>query len=252
LIILIILGSILFWFKGFSALKRMLLIKTHQHFLGTQAGFITALLLDMLVGSFHNYPLSFCFSFLFLGIIYSEKQRFILVILFFLAQMLITYFYQNQISFLMLFLSPLLNFAFALALPFIFILSYPLWNWQLHVGLGLMKGLQGLIDFSAALVGQFPLISIHVGILVCLIFLTLNQKRAFSISLIALSSPLNIEKSKFPSLSRYEFVPVGKLLVVTQQGKIKFEDGSCERQLIQGLWWQKCSPKRKSTRYKMN
>jgi competence protein ComEC len=74
LAILMVLGIGLFLIAGQGALKRMVAIKINLTLFGQKEGFILALVFDVLLGSFTNSPLSFCYSFLFLGIIYSKKN----------------------------------------------------------------------------------------------------------------------------------------------------------------------------------
>lgn len=109
-VILFILAAGVFSLSGQGALKRMALIKLQQRWFDQKSGFLVAMLMDMLFGSFFNSPLSFTYSFLFLGLIYSGNSW--LFLWFFFAQALIAYFQGELISPLILIFSPLLNLIF--------------------------------------------------------------------------------------------------------------------------------------------
>jgi SsrA-binding protein len=58
---------------------------------------------------------------------------------------------------------------------------------------------------------------------------------------------------KIPNFGSYEFIPRGDVIkrIENEKGElVYFSDGKCQRELIRGVWWEKCSPKRKSTRKK--
>ncbi len=105
--ILLFTGIALFFTSGLIALKRMVVIKIHQKALGLHLGFLLSLGVDILVGSFQTNTLSFTYSFLFLGIIYSGLQGIGLIVWFFIGQVLIAYFQNSDVSVLVLFLSPI-------------------------------------------------------------------------------------------------------------------------------------------------
>jgi hypothetical protein len=113
----------LFFIPGQGALKRMSLIKLNQKIYGSKLGFVIALVLDTLFGTFQSGALSFTYSFLFLGIIYSGLEGIGLIFWFFLAQIILAYFQGTDISPLLLVLSPVLNLGFGVAMPLLFILA---------------------------------------------------------------------------------------------------------------------------------
>lgn len=252
LIILLMVGLAVFSLEGQGALKRMVLIKWHQELLGQKTGFIVALILDVLWGSFADSPLSFAYSFLFLGLIYSEPK--FLFLWFFLAQGIIAHFNGVHLSPLMLLLSPLLNFSFAMAMPFLLLLAIPLWHWQADLGLIILNGLQKLVHLSASLNSYVPAWEIHLGTLLCFGLFYYSRKKELALSLFLLSSGVNLDRERIPGSSRYDFIPLGEVLKIVQREKdtvIYFTDGRCSRRLIRGVWWEKCSPRRKSTRKKI-
>lgn len=250
LIVLVLIGCGVFSMSGQGALKRMVLVKLGQKLFTRKSGFILALLLDLLFGSFTDSPLSFCYSFLFLGLIYSGSGW--LFLWFFFAQSLIAYFNGELISPLIMVFSPLLNMAFAAAMPFLFLLAYPLWSWQLSLGLSILKVLQKLVEVSAHSSAYVPFWEINIVTLFCFALFYFGRKKSLALVLFFISFSLNLDQTKNPSFGPYDFVPQGKILkiVSSEAGEIIYwSDGKCRRELVRGIWWEKCSPKRKrSTR----
>lgn len=250
--ILLLVGTGIFSMTGQGALKRMVLIKLNQHVLGQKTGFVLALLMDMLVGSFSDSPLSFCYSFLFLGIIYSGSS--LLFLWFFFAQSLIAYFSGDLISPLIMVLSPLLNVAFAIAMPLLFLLAIPLCHWQVNVGLKILSGLQKLVELSAHASQMVPSWEINVGVLICFGLFFYRKRIALAVALLFLTFSLNQDQNKIPSFGRYDFIPQGQALKIIpdEAGEtVYFSDGKCKRELVRGIWWEKCSPRRRSNKNKI-
>jgi competence protein ComEC len=248
LILLLALGLGIFSLVGQSALKRMMMIKIGQHFCGQRIGFMIALLGDILFGSFDQSPLSFCYSFLFLGIIYSKTK--LIFIWFFFAQCLITFFSGSFISPLLLILSPLLNVAFAFAMPLLLILAIPLWKWQLQIGLGILSLLQNMVLLSVKLTNLFPVWEVNFFFLLCFAFVYLKKKTSLVITILFICNGLNLESLKKTTFGSSEFVPQGREIKrMWKEDKliVKWSDGQCEKQLTNGLWWEKCSPLRRSS-----
>jgi MFS family permease len=253
LLVLIILGSALFFMPGLTALKRMLTIKTHQEVFGMHAGFCLALMADMLFGSFQNGALSFTYSFLFIGIIYSGLQGLSLIIWFFIAQIILAYFQNADISPLILLASPILNLCFGFVMPLLFLLAFPLWDWQLFTGIQIIKGLQYLVTFFSNLSIRLPMIEIHSVILICVGFLVFRNYRWALIAFVLLSSSLNLDRESIPSMPSKEFSPQGNIVETFYREKdvvVYFKDGKCRMKLVQGFWFENCSPVRRSSRKK--
>lgn len=250
-ILLLVIGCGVFSMTGQGALKRMVLIKINQHLLGRKTGFVLALILDILMGSLNDSPLSFCYSFLFLGIIYSGSGW--LFLWFFFAQSLIAYFSGELISPLIMILSPLLNLAFAAAMPMLFILAFPLWNWQVEVGLRILSFLQQLVELSANVSVYVPSWEINTGVLICFAFFYFKQRQLLALSLLCLTLSLNLDPEKNPSFGPYDFVPQGRILKIVSNdvGEVVYwSDGKCKRELVRGIWWEKCSPKKRRSNRK--
>lgn len=250
---LILVGSLFFFLPGLGALKRMLVIKTHQHVLGLHAGFICALLVDVFFGTFQTGALSFTYSFLFLGIIYSGAKGVALILWFFVGQIFLAYFQNSDISLLLLIFSPILNFAFGITMPVLFALSFPLWDWQLSIGLFLLKYLQSMVSLFSDFIFQLPFIEVHIGVLLFIALLIYKKRKEGLILFCLLTPSLNMDRQKAPGPSTNEFVPRGKLTetrISEDFVSVSYEDGNCRLRQVRGLWHENCSPKRRSSRSK--
>jgi hypothetical protein len=248
LILLFVLGLGVGLLPGFSALKRMMLIKGHQKILGTHLGFITALLIDILFGTFQNNTLSFTYSFLFLGIIYSGLEGLGLIFWFFFAQILLAYFQGDHISFFLLVFSPMLNLIFSLIMPILFIISFPLWSWQIDLGILLLNFFQYLVDIFALITTFLPSIEVHSFTLLALLCFLLKKFKMMIYILFLFSHNLNLETGTNPSQPRYYFQPteVKKVFHSNKDLVVYFKNGKCRYKLMRGYWWESCSPKRRS------
>jgi hypothetical protein len=245
--LLSLIGLALCFLPGQSALKRMTLVKTAQQFVGMKSGLILAFLIDIFWGSFSDSPLGFTYSFLFLGIIYSGMKGISIIVWFFIAQILIAFIQGSLISPLLLFISPVINFTLTLILPLLFLMAWPLWNWQLATGLWLLSLLQDLVSFCYKIVMNFPLLEINiifVLLIYCLIFR--RGKEALLISVL-MTTDLNSDLAKIRLSGSYEWQPQGRIIKIVGD-KIYRKDGICKRELIRGMWWENCSPRKRSSR----
>jgi competence protein ComEC len=114
--LLLLLISIMTLFMGdYNALRRMAIF-------GLTKNFIVTFIIDFFLGGWHQSPFSFALSFLFLGLILINKNnpKKILARDFFIAQILIAYFFQQQVYpigfFIGFFLTPIISSLFPLYL----------------------------------------------------------------------------------------------------------------------------------------
>ena len=250
----LLLGLCFFFLPGMSALKRMLTIKSSQSIFGFKLGFLLAIIFDLTMGTFQDSPLGMTYSLMFLGLIYSGRTGLVLAFWIFLAQMMIAYFQGSFISPLLILLNPLLSLLFGLIMPILLLLSWPLADWQLDAGLGLLGSIQFLIDHSTAIVRFFPQWEIHSGIVLLVLSFGLKKWKGFGACLLLLSGGLNLDLAKSPTLGTKEFYPQGRFLVIMESKKgVKafYEDGNCEAILSRGQWFERCSPVKRSTRKTM-
>lgn len=247
--ILGLIGIALAFLPGQSALKRMTMIKIQQQFFGAKTGFLIALILDILWGSFAGSPLGFTYSFLFLGIIYSGAKGLTLFAWFFLAQVMISFVQGTFVSPLLILISPLINSILAIFLPFLFLLSWPLLDWQLESGLTLLRIMQMIVSFCYKLVIAFPVLEVNAGLLLIFILFLSRKFRIASLACILLTVDLNSENSRIPRSGSYDWQASG-VIIKTVDSKIYRVDGICRRDLVKGVWFETCSPRRRSRRNK--
>ena len=250
----LLLGLGFFFLPGMSALKRMLFIKSSQTIFGFKQGFILAVIFDLTWGTFQDSPLGMTFSLMFLGLIYSGRTGLVLAFWIFLAQMMIGYFQGSFISPFLIILNPFLSLLFGIIMPLLLLLSYPLAQWQLLLGLEILRGIQYLIDCSAGLVQLFPQWEIHIGMVAVVILFSLREWKLLGVCLLMFTGSLNLDLTKAPDLGTKEFYPQGEFMMsfVSKKGlKAYYKDGRCEAILSQGQWYERCSPFKGSTRKTM-
>lgn len=246
---LLAVGLAVSFLPGLLALKRMVIIKSTQKLLGMKTGFIGGLILDMLFGSFQSGALSFTYSLLFLSIIYSGAKGIGLILWFFIGQLIVAYYQGNDISPLILVFSPLINLAFTFAMPLLFLLAFPLWDWQLRIGIYILGGIQKFVIGFSDLSSSLPLIEVHAFLLLLVFFVVIRRFKIILFGILVFSNSLNSDHARFPSMPSKEFVPAGKVLETIYREKdvvVKFQDGKCRMKLVQGIWWENCSPIRGS------
>ncbi len=253
LYLLMLLGVGIMALPGFSALKRMILIKMCQRMFDLKLGFILAGSLDIMVGTFQTSTISFTYSFLFLGIIYSGFSGLRLVIWFFIAQLLLAYFQGQEVSPLLLMLSPVLNLIFTGVMPLLFILAIPLVKWQLEAGINILRGVQEIVSWSANLAVQIPTIEVNIVTLILAGLFVCGRRRMIPVLLMVFCASLNIDTTREPGAPAKEFVPSGQVEEVVYgelENRIRFSDGRCRYRLVRGHWYESCSPRRRSGRIK--
>ncbi|GEM_PF-1091819 len=249
--VIILLGIALSFLPGMAALKRMLLIKGHQKVLGLKSGFAAALIVDIFFGSFQSSTLSFTYSFLFLGIIYSGVRGGGLIIWFFMGQILLAYFQNSDISFLLLLFSPLLNLGFTILMPLLFLMSFPLWDWQLHLGISLLGIMQKLVNFCSSITLQFTAMEVNIIFLIMVGFFLVRRYKAIIVLALFFCSGLNVDRARAPGMPTNEFVPQGEITKTIYSEKevmVYFRDGKCRMRLVRGFWWENCSPSKRGSR----
>lgn len=249
LLLYILLAIPLYFIPGLAALKRMLLIKCGQQLTGQKTGFFIAITLDLIWGSFQQAPLSMTYSFLFLGIIYSGSRGLNLLFWFFVAQAFLALFQNVQLSPLILFINPVLSMLFGMAMPVLFALSIPLWDWQVTIGLYILKILQKIVDHCFYFTTIFPTWEMSIYFVLIFSFLVSKRWKSLGITILILSGSLNIDLQKNMNIGTNEFVPRGSLIKIVygnDTDRIYLSDGSCKRKLVRGIWFENCSPRKGS------
>jgi len=247
--ILFFLALIFLFIPGQWAIKRVLHLKIGQQFLGMNGGFFIAICIDIFSGALFHSPLSFAFSYLFLSLIMSKNI--FLNAHFYFSQMLIFYFSSDLISPLLIFLSPLLNILLTIAFPFLVILSFPNADWSFESGLTIMKILQSCVEFATKITTSFPLWEINLGFLLITYFIYRSNRRMIFICLFLMSHNLDMPKKSQLRLGSYDYTPRDNPIKMVQKNDymiVYYKEGKCMRDLRYGVWWEKCSPKKRSTR----
>ena len=141
---LLLISAMIFFLPGFEALKRIVLMKNLElypkylpAFLKKRYSlFLTVFLFFFLIGDFFSNPLSFAFSFLFLGVIYAQEEitlkSWILAFWgLFLAQLIVQIFFPMNVSLGSFFLGYILGIFFNFLFPFMIIFYFLLiGGWQ--------------------------------------------------------------------------------------------------------------------------
>lgn len=162
----LILSALIFFLPGFEALKRIVLIKNLElypkklpHLLKDRYTlFLAVFTLFFFLGDFFRNPLSFAFSFLFLGVIYAQEDLSIKswVLTFwglFFAQLLVQIFFPMNISLGSFFIGYLLGMLFNLLFPFMIIFYLLI--------------ISGLFSTSLTIMALWPVKFFHSIVLIC-------------------------------------------------------------------------------------
>lgn len=244
---LLILSFLLFTLPGLEPLKRMGLIKLINQRCDKTLSLTISAIICLFLGQLNNSPLSFIFSFFFLGVIYSGLKNIALIIWFFIGQLLICFFQGESISFLNLLFSPLANFILGLITPILFLLSYPLWDSPLAIGINIIKSFDKIVELLYVLTLKAPSVEVHSFTVILVVLMLLRQMKLFLIGLLLFSSTLNLEKAPRRWNERYYFEPSEKALRLQQKNGIIYSfyrDGKCMERIVLGRWEKRCSPKR--------
>lgn len=236
-----------FQLPGQDALKRMSIVKVSQNYLGKRMGFGLSMFVTLTMGQLNSSPLSFIFSFFFLGVIFSGLKGLALIIWFFLGQTLITFLSGGHVSILNLLFSPIANLLLTLITPFLFLLSFPLGELQLQTGLKIIEVFDIVISSFYRIIIRMPQFEVHAFSIVLMTLILWRKSKSIIIGLLLFSSSLNLEKETNFKTHRYYFLPQGEILkVIEKKGErlTYYGDGKCMERLRMGFWEKKCSPKR--------
>ncbi len=261
--LLLCFSFLIFYLPKLYSLKRIVLLRFCRSLclslgkvkIDSYLFFLLVMTLDLLVGTYQYSPGSFSYSFLFLGIIYLFKDRPLwqISLAFYLAQLLASFFTQEQLPFLTLFFGPLLTALFTFLFPLFILLKIlsPLYlfSWPILLFHQLVLGSHFLCDFSPRLfTDTFLLLPLF------LFFYALYQKKislkmvSFASILIYLNSPSLCFSSKESPLFTSNHLrpyPLASFVHKEQFSSFsiqrKFDDGSSCREKnlnsMQTLFW---------------
>lgn len=124
-------------FSPFLSINRILVLKFFNrskrlkiYFNGALPFYLT-FIFDFIFGGYSKSPISFSLSFLFLGIIYFSKHfsKIHTVVLFFIGQIIISYFFNTNVTYLSFIFSPFLTVIFSTVFPILLILYFTPFLW---------------------------------------------------------------------------------------------------------------------------
>lgn len=195
--LLFILSTI--YLPGWAAVKRVIEIKFSQSLLSplgveSRWSFLIVMFFDLCFGTYHDGSMSFCFSFLFLSILYARLNFFVSAWWFFLAQIIIAIFLEQSFFITNIFITPLLTFLFSLIFPFLLVLRFiPPWHF---LGETLSTSYLDIVHFFFQLSIHIPKIE-ALPILIIMIFLFLFARyRLFILSVFLFSGSLNLGQNR--------------------------------------------------------
>ena len=209
---------------GFHSLKRVVLLATAIRQLRYKneplplfTNFIIAFGVSALIGSYNQSPLSFTYSFLFLGMICSlqNQSKYKLPFALFGAQLIVSYYQGDPIYWGNIIVSPFLTAIFSLAFPLIFISYFIPFSWGLLEWA--LKWFIQLVDWGdtvASTFGEVVGTPILIGAVLLFIIATSWKQRGL-ITVIALSffcgELYNLPMGSFKRVSGAKATNYGKI-----------------------------------------
>lgn len=227
-ILILTLTSFSFFTAGLWSMKRVLLFSAlSPSKLSNQSLLVVTIALSFILGHFHKAPLSFCFSFLFWGaIIFHKKTKLSLITILFLIQLIVSFYFNDQISILTFFINPFLTSAFTLLFPLMCLgkLFYP-------IGLFFESSLLSPLTLLLAKIEVIQILRLSHSSIILLIFLIILIKRKSVLMICLLLTPLNkVIINNHINLPR-KIVPLARHeeILLTRKNKIEFIDRYCIR-----------------------
>jgi len=171
-----------FSLPGFWSIKRISLIKILKHFFPKISwfnAFLISFFIDFFLGTFKYSPLSFCFSFLFLGLIFSleGKGKDPLPFVLFTGQIVIAFFWQSLVNPFAIMFGQFLSLVFSFLFPIFFI---GFWL-PLDIFLIPLNAFSNSVIFLAKLTKNFPVFYVTFDTL--LLFLLLCSSLRLKVKL---------------------------------------------------------------------
>ncbi|WP_127718424.1 hypothetical protein [Halobacteriovorax sp. HLS] len=150
--------------------------------------FLVSFFFDFLFGTYRYSPLSFTFSFLFIGVLLSTPKSSFILISFFIANLIITFFFHTQLNILGFILGFLITTVFSLIFPFMFLSYWP----SALVGIDLCSPFLWMIKFFvniSSIVSRYsPSVELDFFGFILLLIFSINRKFSILILTILISS----------------------------------------------------------------
>jgi len=243
-----------FLLPGFWAIKRICLLKISKLIFPKLSWFkifLITFLIDFNFGTFKYSPLSFCFSFLFLGLIFSLEGRpkIYLPLVLFTGQVLVAFFWSSLVNPMSLFLGQFLSFIFSFLFPIFFVgFWFPLKIFLFPLDLFLDSVL-----FSAKLAKNFFNFYVTLDILILFLFICSNLRLKTKVLILTFfigvypPNIFNLEPKYFKRKKRSDFYLVEEKRNIerikrTRRGyKITYKNGfTCWYYLFNTYWQKSC------------
>lgn len=216
------------YLPGWPAVKRVFELKLFQIVasplgLGSRSSFLIVMFFDLAFGTYHEGALSFCFSFLFLSLLYASMNFLVGAWWFFIAQLIIALFLEQQIFITNIIITPILTLIFSALFPILIVIRViPPWH---HIGEKISGLFLKLVDMSFDFSSIFPKLEVTIFILMLVGFILFHKKKCLTLGIILCSGLLNTDENKYqPSYfqRKYFYLEVneGKILK-----KCKLEGG---------------------------
>ncbi len=250
--ILILISSFLLslYTNSFFSLRRMSSFYLFKNYFSTINSFLLTFFIDYVFGSFHESPVSWMFSYLFIGIIIFNSKAIALPLYLFLGQCLINFIFVKKVYLLSFFTNQIATFIFSCLYPFIFIL-YTISQIVdlLFINSYLEKTLIIIINTINSYTVIIPSIELNFSFIIILLLVVSGaKKKNLLICLFILYSHPLYKFEKSPSISRYKnfiisppLISGSKIIYKKNKIIIKSKKKKCSLKLYREHLWQiKC------------
>jgi len=249
--------TLAFMLPGYWSIKRIILLKAFHLFpkeLDSFTIFLLAFTFDFFFGTYKYSPLSFIYSFLFLGIIFSMKDfpKISFLYFIFIAQLIICYFQKETLFILSPLLGILLTLLFSFCFPFFFgaIILQPLiptflYKIPLQFFLFLVNFFSQFIGIFGGVSPSIPLITISIVVL----FSFNNKLKSFLIALCLLihsNALFNLPKNSLKLFNgeknrKLEKFKIKKITLHRRGYRVIFTNGiQCKMTLFNNYYRDQC------------
>jgi hypothetical protein len=239
-----------FFTLGFYSLKRIIYFHLFKIFIkNNELSFILTFLLDIMIGGYTLSPMSFSFSFLCWGIIIFSKTKPNIFLNLFACQMLISFFLDQNINFMGLFLNPIFTGIFSSLFP---VLSLNFWllniEWLYDIINLFISGFNESLIFCSNTF-QFMNFTASISVIVLLVYYNVKypQKKIIALLIFLHFGPMRVESSSDASNSFLATHAPKKSLLKVTGSKYYYFNRECRRVLKESFWDINC--KKKALRY---
>jgi competence protein ComEC len=150
--------------------------------------FMASFIFDFFFGTFKHSPLSYSFSFLFIGSLLTTKKTQFIPISFLTANLLISFFFYQSVNLLGFILGFGITAIFSLLFPFIFLGYWPSAIIKVDLTAPFINILESLVFISSKLASYSPSFEIDIIGLILIIFFSFKRNASLLIVILLLSS----------------------------------------------------------------